>query len=58
MSVGRCLEIDGISKRYGETVALQELRFDVRAGELLSGTPFVGEGGLQPVQVDGSMPET
>ena len=32
MSTDRRLEIDGISKRYGETVALQTLGFDVRAG--------------------------
>jgi ABC-2 type transport system ATP-binding protein len=38
----RRLEIDGISKRYGETVALREMTFDVRAGELFG---FVGSNG-------------
>ena len=38
----RQLEIDGISKRYGETVAVNELSFDVRAGELFG---FVGRNG-------------
>ena len=38
----RQLEIDGISKRYGDTVAVQELSFDVRAGELFG---FVGRNG-------------
>ena len=42
MSTDRSLEIDGISKRYGETVALEDLGFDVRAGELLG---FVGRNG-------------
>jgi ABC-2 type transport system ATP-binding protein len=42
MSTDRRLEIDGISKRYGETVALQNLGFDVRAGELFG---FVGRNG-------------
>ena len=28
------LEIDRISKRYGEVVALRDMSFDVRAGEL------------------------
>jgi ABC-2 type transport system ATP-binding protein len=36
------LEIDGVSKHYGDTVALQELSFDVRAGELFG---FVGRNG-------------
>jgi ABC-2 type transport system ATP-binding protein len=36
------LEIEGISKRYGETVAVEELSFDVRAGELFG---FVGRNG-------------
>jgi ABC-2 type transport system ATP-binding protein len=36
------LEIDGISKRYGETVAVEDLTFDVRAGELFG---FVGRNG-------------
>ena len=38
----RRLEIDGISKRYGELVALEDLTFDVRAGELFG---FVGRNG-------------
>jgi ABC-2 type transport system ATP-binding protein len=36
------LEIDAISKRYGEVVALREMTFDVRAGELFG---FVGSNG-------------
>jgi ABC-2 type transport system ATP-binding protein len=42
MSTDRRLEINGVSKRYGETVALQDLSFDVRAGELFG---FVGRNG-------------
>ncbi|HEY5628925.1 MAG TPA: ATP-binding cassette domain-containing protein [Candidatus Limnocylindrales bacterium] len=38
----RALEIDGISKRYGDLVALEGLTFDVRAGELFG---FVGRNG-------------
>src|SRR5574340_1071196 len=38
----RKLEIDGISKRYGETVAVQDLTFEIRAGELFG---FVGRNG-------------
>ncbi len=38
----RQLEIDGISKRYGDLVALEDLTFDVRAGELFG---FVGRNG-------------
>jgi ABC-2 type transport system ATP-binding protein len=38
----RMLEIDGLTKRYGDVVALQELRFEVRAGELFG---FVGRNG-------------
>ncbi len=38
----RQLEIDGISKRYGETVAVHDLTFEVRAGELFG---FVGRNG-------------
>ena len=36
------LEIDHVSKRYGEIVALSEMTFDVRAGELFG---FVGSNG-------------
>jgi len=36
------LEIDGISKRYGDVVALREMTFDVRPGELFG---FVGSNG-------------
>ncbi|GAB3495220.1 ABC transporter ATP-binding protein [Amycolatopsis cihanbeyliensis] len=36
------LEIDRISKRYGSVVALREMTFDVRAGELFG---FVGSNG-------------
>ena len=36
------LEIDGVSKRYGGTVAVQDLTFEVRAGELFG---FVGRNG-------------
>ncbi|SEP28550.1 ABC transporter ATP-binding protein [Amycolatopsis saalfeldensis] len=39
---GPALEIDRISKRYGEKVALDEVTFDVRAGELFG---FVGGNG-------------
>lgn len=38
----RRLEIDGVSKRYGEVVALSEMTFEVRAGELFG---FVGSNG-------------
>ena len=38
----RALEIDGISKRYGDLVALENLTFDVRGGELFG---FVGRNG-------------
>lgn len=36
------LQIDGLSKRYGPVVALQDMTFDVRAGELFG---FVGSNG-------------
>jgi ABC-2 type transport system ATP-binding protein len=36
------LEIDGVSKRYGDIVALDSVTFDVRAGELFG---FVGSNG-------------
>ncbi|MBO0840582.1 MAG: ATP-binding cassette domain-containing protein [Sciscionella sp.] len=36
------LEIDAISKRYGDVVALREMTFDVRSGELFG---FVGSNG-------------
>jgi ABC-2 type transport system ATP-binding protein len=38
----RALEIDGVSKRYGDLIALEQLTFDVRAGELFG---FVGRNG-------------
>ncbi len=38
----RALEIDGVSKRYGDLVALENLAFEVRAGELFG---FVGRNG-------------
>jgi ABC-2 type transport system ATP-binding protein len=38
----RALQIAGISKRYGDLVALEQLTFDVRAGELFG---FVGRNG-------------
>ncbi len=42
MTADRTLEIDGISKRYGQTVAVQDLTFEVHAGELFG---FVGRNG-------------
>jgi len=36
------LEVDNVSKRYGDVVALRDLTFDVRAGELFG---FVGSNG-------------
>jgi ABC-2 type transport system ATP-binding protein len=42
MSTDRTLEIKGVSKLYGDTVALQNLGFDVHAGELFG---FVGRNG-------------
>jgi ABC-2 type transport system ATP-binding protein len=42
MTVGRTLEIDHVSKRYGDVVALQDMTFDVHAGELFG---FVGSNG-------------
>ncbi|UQS25005.1 ATP-binding cassette domain-containing protein [Amycolatopsis thermalba] len=38
----RQLEIDGLTKRYGERTALSDMTFDVRAGELFG---FVGSNG-------------
>ena len=38
----RQLEIDGVSKRYGQTVAVHDLTFQIRAGELFG---FVGRNG-------------
>ncbi len=42
MAVGRDLELDGISKRYGDVVALDDLSLEVPAGEL---SGFVGRNG-------------
>ena len=42
MSADRRLELRGISKRYGDVVATQDLSFDVHAGELFG---FVGRNG-------------
>ncbi len=42
MSTDRRLEIDGISKRFGQTVAVKDLTFDVHASELFG---FVGRNG-------------
>ncbi len=42
MTDDRRLEIDGISKHYGEVVAVQDLSFGVHAGELFG---FVGRNG-------------
>lgn len=38
----RRLEVDRVSKRYGDTVALREMTFDVRSGEIFG---FVGSNG-------------
>ena len=38
----RQLEIEAVSKRYGETVAVQDLSFEIRGGELFG---FVGRNG-------------
>jgi ABC-2 type transport system ATP-binding protein len=38
----RRLEVDRVSKRYGDTVALDDMAFDVRAGEIFG---FVGSNG-------------
>ncbi|WP_327068518.1 ABC transporter ATP-binding protein [Kitasatospora sp. NBC_01302] len=38
----RRLEVDGLSKRYGDTVALREMTFEVRSGEIFG---FVGSNG-------------
>ncbi len=42
MTNDHALEIEGVSKRYGATVAVQDLSFNVRAGELFG---FVGRNG-------------
>jgi ABC-2 type transport system ATP-binding protein len=42
VSTDRSLQINGISKSFGDTVAVQDLGFDVRAGELFG---FVGRNG-------------
>ena len=58
MSTERSLEIDGLSKRYGETVAVQDLGFDVHAGELFARSPAArlsrDDAGPEPIQVDRS----
>ena len=38
----RKLEVDGVSKRYGDTVALRDMAFEVKAGEIFG---FVGSNG-------------
>jgi ABC-2 type transport system ATP-binding protein len=38
----RALEIDGLTKRYGDVVALDDLSFEVRSGEVFG---FVGRNG-------------
>jgi ABC-2 type transport system ATP-binding protein len=38
----KSLEIDGLSKRFGDVIALQDVRFDVHAGEIFG---FVGGNG-------------
>ncbi len=38
----RKLEVDGVSKRYGDTIALRDMAFDVKAGEIFG---FVGSNG-------------
>jgi ABC-2 type transport system ATP-binding protein len=42
MSADAALEIDGLSKSFGEVTAVDQLRFDVHAGELFG---FVGRNG-------------
>ena len=42
MDTGGRLEIDHVSKKFGDVVALREMTFDVRAGELFG---FVGSNG-------------
>lgn len=42
MATGDRLEIDRLNKRYGDVVALREMSFEVRAGELFG---FVGSNG-------------
>jgi len=41
-AVGQELQIEGLCKRYGETVALQDMTFTVQPGELFG---FVGSNG-------------
>jgi len=38
----RLLQVEGLTKRYGDTVALQDMSFEVRPGELFR---FVGSNG-------------
>ena len=40
------LEFDGVTKRYGDLVALDGLSFDIRAGEVFG---FVGSNGKMKV---------
>jgi len=39
---GQQLQIEGLNKRYGDTIALQDMSFEVQPGELFG---FVGSNG-------------